>query len=368
MTRIIDKDYEHGPTSNYRRTDIICYALLVGLLIFSGVSYKNLSNRSNLDEFLTPVDFFGNQCGKGTAKDYPYLMLRTKGFKLGGNESINPIKNSVCVNSCDKNVQCFANPNYTEEYCKESLKTEESNSKYSLYLGKFCIMDGGSTQDQEAGTSNLDTPQLKNDEFYNGLHKHPKNHEHTHFESRFRAIPALQNFINNPINSVAIFKTLVATLLISQILVLIFSKFTGLLSYGVIIGYFYTAGYMAYKVKQTINGYEARDLESMNEHDREGFTRSLQYLYYGYYLILGAIAFSFMILACFWKKIRLAIKCVKAAGKYTFANLATLLTSLTICALYIVVIFFTGKYVAMKIQADCEQYFDNSLPYMSYDL
>lgn len=101
MARIIDKGFENGPTSTYKRTDIICYAFFIGIIILSGVSYKKTSKRSNLDEFLTPVDFFGNQCGKGEAKNYPYLMLKTEGLKLTGQSSLNPIKNSVCVNSCN---------------------------------------------------------------------------------------------------------------------------------------------------------------------------------------------------------------------------------------------------------------------------
>lgn len=163
-------------------------------------------------------------------------------------------------------------------------------------------------------------------------------------------------------------KTIIATLVIAQLLVLIFSKFTGIFSYSVILGYFFSAGLAAFRLKAIINGYESRNLESLNQHDKEEFFRSVQYIYYVYYFLLGWITFSFMILACFWKKIKLSIKAVKAAGIYTFGNSSTILTTLGICLLYIALIFYSGKYTAMKIQSEGQQYFDNSLPYMSYEL
>lgn len=163
-------------------------------------------------------------------------------------------------------------------------------------------------------------------------------------------------------------KILVSTLVLSQILILFISKFTALVSYAIILAYFLCSGMLAFKIKSTINGYESRNTEKMNEHDKEGFSQSIQYLYYGYYAVLGLMALSFTVLACFWKKIRLAIKCVKASGKYTFKNLATLLISLGNAVWYLIIIVLTGRYMIMKIQADGEQYFDNSLPFMSYRL
>jgi hypothetical protein len=60
MTRIIDQEYEHGPTKNRKRTDLLCYAFFLALVSFSALSFTQTYKKSNLNEFLTPVDFFGN--------------------------------------------------------------------------------------------------------------------------------------------------------------------------------------------------------------------------------------------------------------------------------------------------------------------
>lgn len=200
MTRIIDSDYEHGPTTNRKRTDIICYGIFVAVLIFSGVCFRNLNKRANLDEFVTPVDFYGNQCGKGEAANHPYLLLPSSGISLSGHSSLNPIKNSVCVSTCngleagnDQILKCFPNPTYTQEECQKKFSGEEF-TKFNLYIGKFCIRDGVKLNNNQLGLKEgggYGNPSMKNDEFRNGMDQKNHEHEHAHFESHFRAIPAL---------------------------------------------------------------------------------------------------------------------------------------------------------------------------------
>jgi Ca2+/Na+ antiporter len=175
------------------------------------------------------------------------------------------------------------------------------------------------------------------------------NHEHTHFKARFRTIPALQNFFANPKTQASLIKTAVTSFVVSIIAMFFISKFTGLVSYAIIAAYLYLVAMAAFKMKQKINGYEARDISELNDHDRQGLEQSIQYLYYVFYFILAVMATSLTILACFWKKIRLAIKCIKSSGKYMLRNPLLVLIPIKSFAMFLSIIGAAVMYAAMKI-------------------
>ena len=141
MTRIIDSEFEHGPTNNRKRTDIICYAFIIGVLIFSGISIRSQTKEIK-GEFLTPVDFFGNKCGQGDAKNFPFLYLPTYDPDTYKHETLNPVKNSVCISRCgeieDGPRKCFPNANYPEGWCEKNLNSSEG-ALLETYLGKSCF-------------------------------------------------------------------------------------------------------------------------------------------------------------------------------------------------------------------------------------
>jgi hypothetical protein len=261
------------------------------------------------------------------------LLIPRSSLGSEGHGTLNPIKSSVCVSTCkgaasfSQNTvnSCFPNPNNTEDWCKENLNGD-NGLKYDLYLGKFCVFDGMSSN------KNIHKKKVEkktSDEYYNGgKDENEHSHEDTDFKSEFRAIPALQNFISNDANYFSIIKIIITSLIFSQILILLLSKFTTLISYSIILSYFTLTGFLAIKLRNKINGYEAVDTKEMNEHDLEGLNQVIKYFYWGWYSVITITLLSAVFLACFWKKIRLAIGCVKAAGKYTFKNLSAITTPL----------------------------------------
>jgi uncharacterized membrane protein len=372
MSRIIDEEYEHGPKTVRSCTDSLCYFLLLSILLYSGVNYHNLKNRSDLSKFVTPVDYFGTVCGKNEAKDYPFLMLPRSSLGVEGHGTLNPIKSSVCVSSCQgapnwKNEAntCLQNPSNSNDWCLSNLNGDQALN-FNLYLGKFCIQDGIQTETKKKHKkeSNITNDEFKKDNKQEGTHSH----EDSSFNYQFKSIPALQNFVSNPLNYYSILKVVLVSIVISQILIIVMSKFTFMVTLSIILGYFSISFFALFKLKTTISHYEHRNTSEMNKHDSTKFKHSIEYLYWVFYGLIGVIACSALVLVCFWKKIRVAVSCVKASGKYTSGNISSVLVSLLTGSVYLYIFYATTLYMARKIQADGNEYFDNSLPFMSYSI
>lgn len=162
-----------------KRTDCVCYVAFIIMLVAAGVSYSHLKQKSNLSEFLIPVDFFGNVCGKDDAADYPYLLLPKSSLGGQGHGTLNPVKSSVCVSSCGhqgknsaKRRSCHPNPNNSKDWCEEHLNSEEA-SNYKTYLNKFCVYE---TYENEKNSKKQDPSETS-------AHSSNFSHEHVHFDT-----------------------------------------------------------------------------------------------------------------------------------------------------------------------------------------
>lgn len=86
------------------------------------------------------------------------------------------------------------------------------------------------------------------------------------------------------------------------------------------------------------------------------------------YAVIGLLCASLVVILCFWAKLRMAVKSCKAAGYFTYGNFSLFASRMLNIAVKMLILIFSLLYSARLVQVYGEQYFDNSLPFMSYRL
>jgi choline transporter-like protein 2/4/5 len=109
----IDERLENGPIEDRGITDIICCLLFIAFWVMTIFIAVVCFRKGDLDRVMRPVDYSGNPCGMGSAKDYPYLMFgKLKTVKKDF------LVNTVCVKNCPQKsgetMDCFKNAAYSE--------------------------------------------------------------------------------------------------------------------------------------------------------------------------------------------------------------------------------------------------------------